>query len=214
MTTPAAAAIMLLEWGGTMVIDVSVLRRSMGREERHAFDLVLEPVEAGGGRVEFTRPARVQLHLLNAGEAILATVDVAAEVTADCARCLEPFSFPLGLRYEEEYREGRAPAQGAAGAPVEADLDEGTATVSYYSGDAIDFGPDVREHVILALPMKAVCREDCRGLCPRCGANLNRGPCKCPPAAGDPRLAVLGDILGKTRGGTGRPGGRAGEEDD
>jgi uncharacterized protein len=61
----------------------------------------------------------------------------------------------------------------------------------------IDLRPAVREELLLAVPQWVVCREDCRGLCPRCGKDLNAGPCDCPPA-GDPRwrgLAALKDKL-------------------
>jgi len=213
---------MLLEWGGIMLIDVSDLKRAMGREERHAFDLALDPVELGAERVEFPRPAKVALRLLNVGDAILATVDVAAGALMHCARCLEPFDLPLHVEYQEEYCAGHGPAP-AAGAPAAASPQDRDTLTSYYYGDAIDFAPGVREQIILALPMKPVCRDDCRGLCPRCGQNLNRGPCACPPGGGDPRLAALGDLWGKPQGGgdggdardgRGGRGGRAGEEDD
>ena len=69
--------------------------------------------------------------------------------------------------------------------------DEQDDDVSYYLGDRIDLGEVVREHVALQLPMKPVCRDDCRGLCPQCGANWNEGTCDCRPDDMDPRLAVL-----------------------
>jgi DUF177 domain-containing protein len=62
---------------------------------------------------------------------------------------------------------------------------------SYYDGEEVDLTPLIREQTLLALPTRPLCREDCRGLCPRCGANLNQGDCGCPTEAGDPRLSVL-----------------------
>lgn len=58
-------------------------------------------------------------------------------------------------------------------------------------GDHIDLEPLARETVVLALPLAPLCRPDCAGLCPTCGADLNAGPCPCPPATGDVRWAAL-----------------------
>ena len=73
--------------------------------------------------------------------------------------------------------------------------------VGYYDGDRLDLGEVVREQVLLALPLKPLCREDCRGLCPRCGQNRNLGPCGCPPPEepGDPRLEPLRKLVDKNR---------------
>jgi uncharacterized protein len=59
------------------------------------------------------------------------------------------------------------------------------------AGDHIDLEPMTREAVVLGLPLAPLCRPDCKGLCPTCGAELNRGPCGCPPPATDPRWAAL-----------------------
>ena len=64
-------------------------------------------------------------------------------------------------------------------------------SLSTYEGEEIDLAPLVHEQAILALPTIPLCAEGCRGLCPRCGADLNAGPCGCPPPAPDPRLAPL-----------------------
>ena len=63
-----------------------------------------------------------------------------------------------------------------------------------FDGKTIDLEPLVREQVLLALPMHAVCREDCKGLCGTCGKNLNEGECGCAPSQVDPRLAALKNI--------------------
>jgi uncharacterized protein len=63
-----------------------------------------------------------------------------------------------------------------------------------FDGKTIDLDPLVREQVLLALPMHAVCRDDCKGLCGQCGKNLNEGQCGCVGTQVDPRLAVLKNI--------------------
>ena len=61
----------------------------------------------------------------------------------------------------------------------------------------LDLGPEVREDFLLSIPMHAVCRPDCKGLCPQCGANWNEGPCDCREEQIDPRLAVLAQLLNR-----------------
>ena len=71
--------------------------------------------------------------------------------------------------------------------------------VGYYEGDRLDLGEVIREQVLLGLPLKPLCREDCQGLCPRCGKNRNAGPCGCTPEeeAGDARLEPLRKLFDK-----------------
>ena len=67
--------------------------------------------------------------------------------------------------------------------------------MSYYRDDQIDLNELVREQFYLALPMKPLCREDCRGLCPQCGVNWNTGTCECGSGWEDPRLAPLKGLI-------------------
>ena len=67
--------------------------------------------------------------------------------------------------------------------------------ITFFSGNTIDLTAAVRENLLAELPMKATCREDCRGLCPHCGHNLNLGECGCRCREVDPRLASLGKLL-------------------
>ena len=73
----------------------------------------------------------------------------------------------------------------------EREVEEDDLETSYYRDDQIDLSELMREQFYLALPMKPLCREDCKGLCPQCGTNLNTGTCDCAPAWDDPRLAPL-----------------------
>jgi uncharacterized protein len=68
--------------------------------------------------------------------------------------------------------------------------------VAYYDHDQIDLGEMVREQLFLGVPMRRLCREDCKGLCPECGVNRNNERCDCVPKADvDPRLAELGKLF-------------------
>lgn len=133
-------------------------------------------------RVE--RPVDVELSYYRAGTEIFLEGEVMAAAAAGCARCAE--EFPTVRR--RRFRYVLAPrAIGVDDGGVRADDLEFT----LYEGDAVDLTPLVREQVLLALAERPLCREDCRGLCPRCGANLNEAPCGCRTETVDPRLAVL-----------------------
>jgi uncharacterized protein len=80
------------------------------------------------------------------------------------------------------------------GATAAGDLSVEDLSFGFYEREEVDLAPLVRETMILALPTKPLCREDCRGLCPRCGANRNGGECGCRQEWSDPRLEVLRDL--------------------
>jgi uncharacterized protein len=107
-----------------------------------------------------------------------------SDVSGTCARCLESYSFALG----KEFTFVLKPLNAAA---AEAELTEEDLSFSFYEGDEVNLAPLVRETLLLALPTKPLCREDCRGLCPRCGANRNDAECGCREEWRDPRLEVL-----------------------
>ncbi|ERT57877.1 MULTISPECIES: YceD family protein [Megasphaera] len=96
-----------------------------------------------------------------------------------CGRCLTPVSVDRKERLSEVYG-------------TEAELPP---DVLPYNGEYIDLTETIREILILSEPMNVLCRPDCAGFCPQCGANLNDGPCSCPTERIDPRLAVLNDLL-------------------
>jgi uncharacterized protein len=103
-----------------------------------------------------------------------------------CGRCLEPFTLdvdaPFDLRYQPH-----AENKGVGEREIEAD-DMDTA---FYENDQIDLGQLMQEQFYLALPMKPLCQDDCKGLCPNCGTNLNKATCDCDTHWDDPRLAGL-----------------------
>jgi DUF177 domain-containing protein len=108
------------------------------------------------------------------------------EVIGTCARCLDEYTF----RLDRAFRFVLTPRVAAVDEGPELSADD--MSLSTYEGEEIDLTPLVHEQILLGLPTRPLCRDSCRGLCPRCGANLNAGPCGCPAAvAADPRLAAL-----------------------
>ncbi|MGI5873886.1 MAG: YceD family protein [Bacillota bacterium] len=106
-----------------------------------------------------------------------------------CDRCGEPVSIPLRCDFAEDFT--NVPEKADEGAMSEEE------EVHFFSGDEIDLLPYVEQAIYLALPMKTLCRPDCKGLCPQCGTNLNENECSCDQSPIDPRLAVLADLLNK-----------------
>src|SRR5262249_12305474 len=106
-----------------------------------------------------------------------------------CSRCLQPFTLPVDAAFDLRYQ----PQTSHAG-EGEHDIQDDDLSTAYYVNDRIDLGQLMREQFYLATPMKPLCDEACRGLCPVCGTNLNRGSCDCRRDWEDPRLAVLKEL--------------------
>jgi uncharacterized protein len=115
------------------------------------------------------------------------------ELELTCSRCLEPYRMPIDAAFDMRYLPAPEATADGEREVAEEDLD-----TSVYRDDQIDVNEVLREQFYLALPMKPLCREDCAGLCPQCGTNLNTGTCSCEAGSDDPRLAPLRKILKKT----------------
>jgi uncharacterized protein len=103
-----------------------------------------------------------------------------------CARCLEPVSQPLAGSFDLIFRPG-----GVDAIPGERAITEDETEIGYYEKSGLLLEDAVREQVLLTLPGRTLCREDCKGLCPNCGADRNLDDCGCSERAVDPRLATL-----------------------
>jgi uncharacterized protein len=106
--------------------------------------------------------------------------------TGCCGRCLENYSFTLDKNFA--FVLTPEPARSERGAE---ELHSAELGLSYFSGDEIDLAPLMAEQVMLALPTRPLCAEDCRGLCGGCGANFNHERCDCSVEIGDPRMAIF-----------------------
>lgn len=112
--------------------------------------------------------------------------ELGVDMELTCARCLEALSRPLTARFNHYYQSNAHHSLAGEIALREKDME-----VGFFTGDFIDVSDIVREQILLSLPMKPLCREDCRGLCPACGRNRNHDRCRCGPMVSDPRLAPL-----------------------
>lgn len=101
----------------------------------------------------FVSPIMASARATTGGDSLLVKAQVKGQMKLACARCLEEFESPIHKELDLQYK--------------------------IASENFIDITDDIRQELMLDLPLKSLCREDCKGLCPICGQNLNEGPCKC-----------------------------------
>jgi uncharacterized protein len=132
---------------------------------------------------------RAAMHVDRSGRGVVIRGTFDGDVALICSRCVEPFRFRTEDRFDLycEVELGARPGE-------ERELDEDDLDVTYLEEGRINTDHLLRENILLSLPVQPLCREDCRGLCPQCGANLNLGSCGCPTPREDPRLRVLGKL--------------------
>jgi uncharacterized protein len=171
--------------------------------------LELNKIPADGARIDRTYPAAAFTRGADDEFRVAAPVSLHIKVVKDkqryrlagqlvttlelcCGRCVENFALPVDVAFDLAY----APHTVNTG-EGEVEIEEDDLTTAYYRDDVIDLADLMREQFYLVLPMKPLCTEECRGLCPMCGTNLNRSSCQCVAEWDDPRLAPLKSLRGK-----------------
>jgi len=175
-----------------VLVEVGELKLKRGNRLEFDRQETWPQLDAGAERIPLTEPVRVTGDITNTGKFLHLRGKAYTTARLRCCRCLEPYTVSLEVSVEEQYC-----TQGVFASLAEDD--EARDEVRVYEGDSIDVAPAVREAFILALPMKWLCREECQGLCPVCGQNLNEGDCHCRGEEVDPRMAVLGELLSWVR---------------
>ena len=132
--------------------------------------------------------AYVHGHMRKVGSNLFFKGRLEAVLDTLCSRCLEDVHLPISTDFSYTLLPEMRIIQ------EELELQAEDLEVSYYSGDVIDLDPMITEQLLLQIPMKVLCREDCRGLCPHCGINLNTGSCHCHHDHIDERLLILKKI--------------------
>jgi uncharacterized protein len=125
--------------------------------------------------LEFSQAAmRGTVSLAKHGHDILVRGHLEGELGLACGRCLEPYTAPVQTDFDLLL----VPAPQGAG-PAEEELSAEELDLDFYQGETVDLEAIIREQIILMVPLKPLCQEDCQGLCPVCGTNLNREACSC-----------------------------------
>ena len=174
------------------------------RPEPLPIDLLLSP-----GKLEYAPDVAQQgpLHVRGVADLIeehrgprdiVEDIRVRAQAEADfellCARCLQAIPAHIDLRFDLVFRPAGVDAQLG-----ERSISEAETEIGYYEKDGLLLEDVVREQVLLSFPDRSLCSEACKGLCPRCGSNLNEAECNCSPAQIDPRWSALQSVATVTR---------------
>ncbi len=138
--------------------------------------------------LRFADPIRTRMTIQKLGESLSAGGDTTFRLRLDCARCLEPFDLRLTSQFRFIFQKGRPTS-------MEGDEDETLIWLDDKKGK-IDLGEEVKDYILLEIPINSVCKESCAGLCPSCGENLNIKQCACEPETIDPRWEALRALKG------------------
>lgn len=157
-----------------MKIDVSSIRFDLGAVLQADRKVKMDDLVLQSRTVELPEPLHLELQVTNTGDTFIATGMLHARTVVECNRCLEKFVFPMEIAFFEEI-------------PKEGLIDE----------KMIDLTDSIYEHIMLELPIKTLCNEDCKGLCLQCGQNLNIQDCGCDRQVVDPRLVKLQEYFKK-----------------
>ena len=156
-----------------LVVNVVELLRSPGTGKDVDVSVDAADLDFGDARV-VDEPVTVQLRLESLSNGITVAGSIAATWAGECRRCLAPVRERMTVEVDELYQRN---LEDPDAHPI--------------ANDQIDLVPMVRENVLVALPLGPLCRPDCPGICPQCGADLADGPCGCEVPTGDPRWAAL-----------------------
>lgn len=168
-----------------MIIDLN----SFGRES--TYDLVIPADEIDLEIINGRSAGDVAFHATVTKTAAATTVtgQIKGLIELDCDRCLEPVKTPIGIDVDLEF----VPVEQFS-ADAERELTAEDLNVDAFDGESLDLKSIAREQILLEIPQQFFCQEDCKGLCVKCGGNLNLIDCNCNETETDPRWAALNDL--------------------
>lgn len=162
-------------------VNVAEIKRRLVGSKKLVYDLAPAELEITAAELAVEGTVRLEGSISNTGDVLLLQAVLNARVQRTCGRCLKEFTAATEAEVVEKFY------------PASAENIENDAFV--YDSDVIDITEPLREGLLLAEPMQALCKPDCRGLCPVCGADLNEGDCGCDRFTVDPRLAALKQFI-------------------
>jgi uncharacterized protein len=175
-----------------MLLDLSKVHGPGQHVERRFEPAAFDPQDE---EYEVATPVELSMDVEKAdGDAFRVSGRARTKLAVSCSRCVEPFEVPVETVFDLRY----VPLVENAGED-EREIGEDDLATAFYREGLLDVTELLREQFQLALPMKPLCTENCRGLCPECGANLNRTECGCAPKWEDPRLAPLKGLLDRNK---------------
>ncbi len=171
-----------------MIVSLREITENTGKTEKHQGSLEFMEVAVNGLRYPVISASPVEITVTNIGNK---TVSVSASggicVTIPCDRCLKAVNVQIPYDISRKLDMKKTEEQRIA------EMDE----ISYLTGTNLDIDRMVYLEVLMNWPVKVLCKEDCKGICSRCGKDLNLGPCGCADEPKDPRMAAISDIFSK-----------------
>lgn len=169
-----------------MLINLSELFISKGKEKFYSIDIEMKQFHAPEGVYQVVDVTPVSLRIINVGDRTLFVEGkTSLSLMIPCGRCLDPVKTDFKLHIETSLDMKKSDEDRLE------DLDERP----YVNGYNLDVDRLVQNELLLNLPMKVLCDEDCKGICNRCGVNLNYESCECGKTSPDPRMSVIQDIF-------------------
>jgi len=175
-----------------MVLDLREMRRSEERVDRVFAATEFAPEPGDDYTVADGVSLRLRVHKDGAKYRLVGPVE--SRLRLGCSRCLESFDVPVSVSVDLMYLPHRV-----NGGDGELEISDEDLSTAFYRDDEINLGLMIREQFQLSVPMKPLCRENCRGLCPMCGINLNSERCACDTSWRDPRLEALAALRSHSR---------------
>lgn len=146
-------------------------------------DIKKDRIDIYGRKIEFVEPVKYDGEIYKVDGDYFIYLEIMYKYKENCGRCLEPFT-----------KEDRTVLSGKLEERTNESMEDDEGEVIYYSEDKLNLQEEILNTIMLTLPMKPLCKEGCKGICPQCGANLNVEECNCTIEDIDPRLAVLKDL--------------------
>lgn len=171
-----------------MKISLTKLFAQDGKSEKYEIPLTSENFSIGGQDYRVIEKHPVILGLTHEGNRVI-TITGSADLTMEipCARCLTPVATPFQLEFDLQIDLNLS----------EEEREKKEEDSSFVEGDELDVEELVRNELIVQWPIRVLCKDDCKGICSRCGANLNIQTCDCDTTGLDPRMAAIKDIFSK-----------------
>ena len=161
-----------------MVIDVRKLKYSGKDEQSFDFDYQADSSAITLPDAEYSSPVKVKGTLYLSGKSVFVEGTLEYFISTNCSRCLTGVIFHNVVEFDEEYSETE-------------DLEEGYR----FKKGLVDLTEMVEEKLLLSFPYSVYCKEDCKGICPKCGADRNQTDCGCDSDVIDPRFDILNDLF-------------------
>ena len=161
--------------------------------EKLSFAASFEPgvVDFGTENIRQAGPLDWSASAERAGEEVRIAGSLNTTLDLACSRCLEPAKIAINKPFDLFFRQRD---KDMFDEDAEVELDEADTRTAFFTGTQLVITDILREQILLALPMKALCTIDCKGLCPHCGTNLNSGKCNCPAENFNPHMDTLLEI--------------------